>query len=473
MRTRIFHIVQYIRNPRTNEDLGINESIIKEGLNHKTIKEWAYICHDNDVYTEENEAENIEMLGNEWEKQSEEEKAKQSKAEYIKKHQWAKKGEKRGAHYHIVLQCANATEVSVIANWFNVPENCIDCPKGAGAFLDCVEYLTHEKEKEQQAGKRLYDDEKVKASFDFRDVLNKRTANRLKYGKDLDPKDQLRHNVMYGGWTLRQAEESDPITYLADFKYLKTCRLEYLKTKAPVPSLRINYYIDGDGGIGKSAAAKSLARVMYPNLTDEECYFEVGANGVSFDGYDGQPVLIWDDFRAINLISTFGRGQVFQIFENHPNNSHKRQHVKYGDTRLVNAVNIVNGVQPYQDFLNGLAGEFIDRYGNENKAEDKGQTYRRFPIILCLRENDFDMLLNKGIAMGTREYEQYVATKNIQGSFAKVLQRLEGVAQEQVIIDMTKPILEATDKVKELETTKISDPAMIPEEFKQYGQTKT
>ena len=37
------------------------------------------------------------------------------------------------------------------------------------------------------------------------------------------------------------------------------------------------------------------------------------------------------------------------------------------------------------------------------------------------------------------------------------------------MIDMLKPAIDCTEKVKAKEQTKISDPDMIPEEFKQYG----
>ena len=35
---------------------------------------------------------------------------------------------------------------------------------------------------------------------------------------------------------------------------------------------------------------------------------------------------------------------------------------------------------------------------------------------------------------------------------------------------MMEPALEVTEKVKQVETTKISNPDEIPEEFKQYGK---
>ena len=71
-----------------------------------------------------------------------------------------------------------------------------------------------------------------------------------------------------------------------------------MQKRAEIPKFRINYYIDGKGGIGKNVASKALAKSLYPELSDDDLYFEVGGNNVSFDGYDGQPVIIWNDKRA-------------------------------------------------------------------------------------------------------------------------------------------------------------------------------
>ena len=63
---------------------------------------------------------------------------------------------------------------------------------------------------------------------------------------------------------------------------------------------------------------------------------------------------------------------------------------------LCNEINIVNSVQPWKEFLEGLAGGYTDKYGEEHEAEDKGQSYRRFPGMIILHEEDYDFMLNKG-----------------------------------------------------------------------------
>ncbi len=137
---RTFNICQYERNPKSGEDLHFNENNIIECISHKTIKQWAYICHDKDVATKDDEAQN-----------------------------GFKEGTLKPRHWHIVLKCDKAIEIDTIAKWLGVSSNFIDVPRGGKrAFLDCVQYLTHEDEKQRNLGKHHYKDDEVKSNFPFR-----------------------------------------------------------------------------------------------------------------------------------------------------------------------------------------------------------------------------------------------------------------------------------------------------------------
>ena len=441
MKARIFNVMQYERNPETGEDLHFNENNIKECLEHKTIKKWAYILHDKDVYSEKDESDSEGLR---------------------------KAGDLKPPHWHVVVQVQPALDTSIIAKWLGIPENFVDVPKGRGAFLDCVEYLTHSDEDQQAQGKHLYGDEEVKASFDWKSELLRRDEIRAKYHKDeLSPKEEMRLSVLLQGKTLKQVQAEDPALFLEDESTLRKARATYLSNMQP-PALRINYYIEGQGGVGKGTLSRILAKSLFPNLPDDECYFETGASGVMLDGYDGQPVIIWHDKRAAALLKELGgRGNVFNVFDTHPPKI--RQNVKFSHASMVNAVNIVNGVESYEDFLDGLAGEYTTRDGTSYEAEDKNQAYRRFPLIICLRESDFDVLVNMGFAYGTFEFEQYIKYKSIQGNFGKVMHRLSGAARDTLLLSMTEPIVREHRKLEEKENDTRTDE--IPEDMKDYGKT--
>jgi len=247
---RVFNVVQFEVNPKTGESLNFSEANIKACVAHKSITSYAYIRHDKDVYTTDDE----------------------------------KNGHKAGTpkppHYHIIIKCDNAIELGTIAKWLGIPPQYVEIPKGRGAFLDCVQYLTHESEKEQVLGKYLYSDSEITANFDFRAELNKREDNKIKYGVDLGEKNQMRYDVLYLGKRLYDCRKSNPILYLDDCMILEKLRHRYLTEVAQIPPLRINFYIDGDGGIGKNTASKVLAKSLFPDM--EKPYFEVGASGVTF-----------------------------------------------------------------------------------------------------------------------------------------------------------------------------------------------
>lgn len=415
MKARIFNIMQYERHPDTKEVL-LTEDTIKVALAHKTIKRWAYIAHTEDVYSEKdyiNDSSKVE-------------------------------GEKKPKHWHIVIEMgSNQAELDTIAKWFGIPSNFVDVAKGHGAFLDCVEYLTHENPNQQALGKHLYNDKEVHANFNFREELIKRQERKLKYGKDLSDKETMRLEVLLNGKTLMQCQAENPLLYSDDIEKLKKLRMQYICNQKP-PKVRINYYICGRPGLGKSLLSRALARSLYPDMDDDdEIYFIVGAENSSFEGYDGQPVIIWDDMRAYGLLKILGsRGNVFNVLDTHP--TKKRQNVKYGSINLINTINIINSVQDMTEFLDGLAGEYKTKTGEVIHAEDKGQIYRRIQFGIVMNEEDYDLYVNRGYWDGNDRFEEYYIYKKLGGNFQEIRKRFAG--REELIKLCENKMVEDTIK---------------------------
>jgi hypothetical protein len=453
MRARIFEVVQYECNPKTGEPLNFSEENIKAGVDHKSIKQWAYIAHTRDPYTQHDWDEYVDKYGSE--------------------PSW-KVGDHKAKHWHVVCSCQSALELDAVAKWFDVPVQQIEVPRGRDAFLDKVEYLTHERTEQQALGKSLYDDSEVTANFDFRKELTERAEKKAKYGRDVNEKDEIRYKVLYEGMTLRQLCHEDPIAYQNDYSTLDKFRFKYITERAPMPRTRINYYVCGRGGVGKGLICRALARSLYPELEDDDdIFFEVGAKGAPFEGYDGQPVIIWNDRRAYDLLQELnGRGNVFNVFDTHPTRG--RQNIKYSSICLCNEVNIVNSVQEYEEFLDGLAGEYKDKNGETQAVEDKGQSYRRFPFIIPLHENDFDLLMNKGFYYGTREYEQYIEYRHIRGNMQRIAEQC-GANERLAKQIQTKTVQPVANKhaelIKRMEH-ETRDEAEILKMFEDYGKTQ-
>lgn len=362
---RAFEIMQYEKNSKTGEDLHFNEDTIKKALSHKTIKKWSYVRHDRDLRED---------------------------------------GSKKGEHWHVYIATDCALTIETVARWFGVQQQYVEIKKGENSFLDCTQYFTHE----LQSDKARYDDSEIKSNLDWRDMLNKKAENIEKYGScTISVRDMQRIDVLKFGKTLAQCKEADALLYIKEMQTLQKCRAEYLFTQ-PAPSSRVNFYISGSGGVGKGITSRALARALFPDRPDSEVFFEVGAEGALFEGYDGQPVLIWNDFRAQELLWTLGsRSAVFNVFDTIP--SQLRLNVKYSSVKLLNTVNIVNSVQSYRDFCDSLAGEYRDRQGNKYKAElhEKQQAYRRFPCAISLDRDSTTFTLSKGYIEHTSDFMNF------------------------------------------------------------------
>lgn len=446
MKARTFNIMQYEVHPKTGEPL-LDEDTIKIALAHKSIKRWAYIAHDKDVYSERDEADDPEH----------------------------KAGDVKPKHWHIVCWCNGAVEISVIARWFGIPENFIDVPKGQGAFLDCVEYLTHEHEDQQLLGKQLYPDEAVHASpgFNFREEIDARIERRMKYGKDLSPIEQLRREVLYNGMSLSAARKKSPIDFMNDISTLEKHRRRYLNKYMEMPKVRINIYIEGSGGIGKGLISRALAQQLAnpdDTLPDDEVYFEVGSGKTTFEGYDGQPVMIWNDCRAETLLDKFGdRENVFNFFDTHPPKT--AQNIEFDYTIPKNCINIINSVQSWKKFIEVLSDEYTNKT-EKHPAEDVSQSQRRFPLFLVLHEKDIDMGINKGVFFGTREYDQYIITRGIQGNAQRIVSQCGGnlTLQRKHFHKVLTPVVDGYTKVRaQLDQKQMKSDEEIDEEFKDYG----
>lgn len=423
---KVLHIVQNLRNPVTKEELITGDRIEEVFQKYKSIREYAYILHDKDVYTKDAIEESLQRTKERYAKLSDMEKEKITEDEYIQTyHSWKKEGEPKPAHYHIVIRSDRNMDIKKVAKWFGIPSNSIAMPKGRTCFVDCVRYLVHETEKCEEQGKTRYSDDAVVANFDWRAMIEEENAKKEKY-KSRSEKDYYRHMVLYEGMTLKEVMQENPDYYQDDFASLDKLRAKYLSEIAPMPPLRINFYLYGKGGVGKDLMSRGIARTLFPEIeADDDIFFVAGSGNVPFEGYDGQPVIIWSDRRAGGLLSVLGgRENFFNIFDTHP--VRQRHNIKYGSVCLNNVVNIVNGQETFDVFLNGLAGEYRDKSNNEHKAEDKGQSYRRFPFIIPIRDNDFDLLINKGFVHDDRSlYREYYAYRNIQGNLTKLIPMCE------------------------------------------------
>ena len=428
-RQRTFNIMQYVEHPETGEPL-ITEDRIKDALSKFGQCRYAYILHDKDKKED---------------------------------------GSEKKPHFHIVIQTQSPVNLIVVAERFDIMPNFIDIPKGRNSFGDCCEYLTHENPKEQEKGKHLYNDSEIRANFNFRELIDKTVTIRMNSelrGGVGSLKTYYFNQVHKGKMTLTDVYNEDMEFYYNNERQLKYFRGVYLEEHAEMPRVRLNFYVYGEGGAGKDVMSRALARSLFPDeMDDDKIFYTVGNDNVLFDGYDGQPVVIWSDFRAEELLKTFNfkRGIIFKIFDTHPTKFNLN--VKYGKINLINKYNIVNSVQEYKDFLDGLSGEYVDAMGTEHLSEDKKQSYRRFPVIIPIRTNDFDVLINKGF-VGTGDYFEYNEIKRIQGNLRELVKIQDDKKRREIEM---KTLEIPCNEISKLDI--VEDVEFDEKKFKNYGKT--
>ena len=218
-----------------------------------------------------------------------------------------------------------------------------------------------------------------------------------------------------GKMTLAEVYDEDKLIYSKNITALKGARQAFLRHSKP-PLVRANYYMQGEAGAGKTIAAKALARTLFPGRDDDQVFFVVGDGAVPFDGYDGQPVIIWDDWRADDILGKFDRGTVWKLFAINPDKISVS--VKYGSVNLINAVSIVTSVRPFHEFVQGLAGEYVDAKKLTHKAEDINQGYRRFPVFMEISKESYDLYASMALTGG--EFAEYRRLATVSASMVKL-----------------------------------------------------
>lgn len=406
---RVFMITQNLEHPSTGQTLITTEQVEK-AVAKKGVKQYAWILHDKDVYTAAEVAKNPALV----------------------------QGSPKAPHVHVVIQRSSFSTIAQVARAFGVPPQCVE-RKPPSSFLDLVEYLTHENSKQQAAGKHLYDDSEVHASkgWDWRSDLEEHKEKRLEKGLSMSLKRRKKEaalNITLGKWDLDDVHDNDPELWSMDgvMKHLKALRADWLTRQTP-PGQVLNIYISGEGGSGKDVMATVLARCFNPGA--KRPYFGLGGANVSFEHYDGEEVIIWEDFRAYQMLEVCrkDRGLLFRILGPYRDVYKKLiVNVKGSDTQLLNRVNIITGPEPYDVFLDGLAGEYM-AYSRETgetyqrKSENKAQSYRRFPLIIPMSEGEFSIYLNKGFLEGTREYFEYEKYEHFRQDLGLLKRRCEQI----------------------------------------------
>jgi hypothetical protein len=140
----------------------------------------------------------------------------------------------------------------------------------------------------------------------------------------------------------------------------------------PVYSQKKCLWVSGDPGMGKTSYAREYAT---RNGFD---YFITGSSNDPFEGYKGQPVVIWDDFR-LDVKS----GELADFLKaTDPYNPAPLFRSRYNNVDLshVHTIIVTTVQRPWD-----VGAEMEDK--SRGRGEDARQLYRRFPLWIKIGED--------------------------------------------------------------------------------------
>ena len=261
-RGRMFSI--FFENPYNSKDEEI-ANIIKNGLNHRSIKEWLYVEIPVQVNGDDFE------FGGTW----------------------------------LIMRFSSNIEKIKVENWFGG----FSAVKHTGkdVFIESI-YDTLNGNYGKGFALMYFEKSKIKSNFDWIGEIAEYEKRRLKKANkdNLSELESMKFDVLYKGKTLRECQRENEKLYVGNIIILQKLRKSYLQDNRA--NKRVNYFIYGKQGISPLLYSKILARSLYPDFEEEELIFYA-------DSYNLKKLEFMDLFRAeTGFLTSFRTTGVFNIY---------------------------------------------------------------------------------------------------------------------------------------------------------------
>lgn len=394
-------------------------------------------------------------------------------------------GAMKPAHIHCVVEFTNQRSYAQIAKELGLPEGQIHRPTARLAkgmkryvFEAMAAYLCHQDPEQLAKGKTAYDFAEIHTSgFDygdmFRDYMHRKT--RAKASKMTRAEvNELANAVRRGEKTTRELEEQFGWSFVwqhrkqfadatTDYVLSDDCPLDNRLSMYIGPSQE---YIERGGrlaGLGKSALSTEIARALHPEMVNsQDAYHEVTNLRVPYERYRGQPTIVFHESRGRMVAKLGGVENFLNLTDPHPKKG--AENIKFGDVVLVSDTLIFEGIQPRQQFMARLAGEYRDKDGNQVEAEALEQVPRRFPLVLELEDKLVRLLINKGVFNHTAKTDdvfEYVVAAEVSCDVGLLFESYAGEALRQTIGPLLDAVVRYVGAYFSLMVKREEDPSKV------------
>lgn len=418
------------------------------------IIDYALCVHNKDYYTQEDADRASEEI------------AGGSKRRPIKA------GELKPEHVHIPLRLKDPKTMSALTKLVgtgitetmivNVRRNASGSEDDT--FDDKAAYLCHER----QPDKAQYSYDEIWCSFDYKELMERYSKRMIRKGRGKQSRafrDDCVNKIAAGEMSINDLiHDYGYAVYEADKRHYDNAESYYLRTHYQGEGFRLTVLITGGSTVGKTPLAKILACSMFKEIENpRQVYYSVGDEGAGLQGYNGQPVIIWDDFRAMDFLASFNRNVLFNsLFSVHPDPVDFN--IKYGSVVLRHTVNIVTCIDDIDTFTRELAGEYTDKNGNIHKSEEKQvlQMYKRIWGLSEVTEDEIVFMVNKGYYNPDPAlYKQYEACLRIQNNTRSLAERYSPMLYGKIGMQLMPEVQQKYQEQADKELGKITDPNMI------------
>lgn len=299
---------EIVSNLNNGEEVLFDKANLENILSEKDcIKDYCYIIHDKDTYTDEDEKRNPDH----------------------------KSGELKPAHIHLLLrfETNQPQKLELVAKWFNLKPNFVN--KITGKWEDACLYQIHK----NAPDKYQYTVEEVTANFDYQAFLDE-AENGVNLKGILQ--DILDGNIREYNKTL----EIDGLTLIYHAREINEAfkiRSEYLQATQKERNMEC-IFITGTSGCGKTTLAKKIAD------SKGLAYFVSSGSNDILDNFCQESVIIVDDVRP----SCLGLSDLLKMLDPNTASSVKSRYKnKYLNCELI----ILTTVLDIDTFYNNVFSE--------------------------------------------------------------------------------------------------------------------